>query len=284
MDKIIACVDRELDLPTVCDHTLWAAHRLRAPVEFLHVLDRHPERAQRVDVTGSIGLGTQESLLDELSALDAQRSKIALQHGRLLLEAAKARVAEADSERVTIRQRHGALIETLTEIEPEAQLFVMAQHHHAGDLAKRHLDHNLERVVRSVHRPLLVAAPDFKVPQGCLVAFDGSPTGRTIVQVVATSPLLRGLATHVVTVRSDSTATRQQLAWAAETLQRSVATPITALIAGEPETALEDYATEHGLELLVMGAYGHSRVRHLIVGSTTTTILRTSTRAVLVMR
>nr|MDQ3335507.1 universal stress protein [Myxococcota bacterium] len=230
MEKIIACVDRQVDLPTVCDHAVWAARRLGGPLEFLHVLDRHPERAPRVDMTGSIGLGTQESLLDELSDLDMQRSKLAQEHGRLLLESAKARAGEdaarvpADAQpvRATGRQRHGSLVDTLTDLEPEAQLFVMAQHHRAGDLSKRHLDHNLERVVRSVHRPLLVAAPTFQAPRGYLVAFDGSPTGRAIVQAVAKSHLLRGLAAHIVTIGGDSTATRQQLAWAAEIFHTSL--------------------------------------------------------------
>ena len=39
-----------------------------------------------------------------------------------------------------------------------------------------------------------------------------------------------------------------------------------------------------GAALLVMGAYGHSRIRHLIVGSTTTTLLRLSEVPVLVLR
>lgn len=29
---------------------------------------------------------------------------------------------------------------------------------------------------------------------------------------------------------------------------------------GEVESALHDYQTEHGIDLLVMGAYGHSRI------------------------
>ncbi len=36
--------------------------------------------------------------------------------------------------------------------------------------------------------------------------------------------------------------------------------------------------------MLVMGAYGHSRLRHLIVGSITTTLLRIATVPVLVLR
>ena len=43
-------------------------------------------------------------------------------------------------------------------------------------------------------------------------------------------------------------------------------------------------AEEIDADLIVMGAYGHSRIRHLIVGSTTTTLLRLSQVPVLILR
>ncbi|WP_426148757.1 universal stress protein [Polaromonas sp. DSR2-3-2] len=45
-----------------------------------------------------------------------------------------------------------------------------------------------------------------------------------------------------------------------------------------------NYLKAHAVDLLVIGAYGHSRVRQLIMGSTTTTLLRTSPVPVLVLR
>ncbi|SDK80999.1 universal stress protein, partial [Billgrantia gudaonensis] len=44
------------------------------------------------------------------------------------------------------------------------------------------------------------------------------------------------------------------------------------------------YQAEHDIDLLVMGAYGHSRIRHLLVGSTTTAMLRQAERSVLLLR
>jgi hypothetical protein len=58
----------------VIDGAAWAALRLDAPLKFLHVLERHPERASVSDYSGAIGLGAQDSLLDELSQLDEQRA------------------------------------------------------------------------------------------------------------------------------------------------------------------------------------------------------------------
>jgi nucleotide-binding universal stress UspA family protein len=35
---------------------------------------------------------------------------------------------------------------------------------------------------------------------------------------------------------------------------------------------------------MIMGAYGHSRIRHLLIGSTTTAMLRRSTIPLLLLR
>ena len=48
----------------------------------------------------------------------------------------------------------------------------------------------------------------------------------------------------------------------------------TELAAGRPiGRVLEDYATARRLDLLVMGGYGHSRVREFILGGATKSIL-----------
>ena len=44
---------------------------------------------------------------------------------------------------------------------------------------------------------------------------------------------------------------------------------------GEPDKVIGEAVAEDHIDLLVMGAYGHSHIRHLIVGSTTTAMIRT---------
>ncbi len=57
-----------------------------------------------------------------------------------------------------------------------------------------------------------------------------------------------------------------------------------ALVQGDVEPALHKYQASHGVDLLVMGAYGHSRIREFLVGSTTTSMIRTSTSPLLLLR
>ncbi|MGB5960972.1 MAG: universal stress protein [Coleofasciculaceae cyanobacterium] len=49
--------------------------------------------------------------------------------------------------------------------------------------------------------------------------------------------------------------------------------PICSLIEGNAEVAIAQYAEAAKINLLMMGAYGHNRIGHLVIGSTTTQFL-----------
>mgnify|MGYP002039258621 FL=1 len=53
---------------------------------------------------------------------------------------------------------------------------------------------------------------------------------------------------------------------------------------GDAEKVLSDYVKDQQIDVLIMGAYGHSRIRQLLVGSTATTMLRTSSIPILLLR
>jgi nucleotide-binding universal stress UspA family protein len=53
---------------------------------------------------------------------------------------------------------------------------------------------------------------------------------------------------------------------------------------GDPEAVIGEYVRTAGIDLLVMGAYGHSQVRRLLVGSTTSTMIRTCLVPVMLFR
>jgi nucleotide-binding universal stress UspA family protein len=60
--------------------------------------------------------------------------------------------------------------------------------------------------------------------------------------------------------------------------------PFCALVEGEPERAISQYVTDQAIHLLLMGAYGHRRIRHLVIGTTTIQTLRSSDIPVLLFR
>ncbi|AEC19655.1 hypothetical protein PT7_1115 [Pusillimonas sp. T7-7] len=284
MNKVFACIDGAKQTESVCDYAIWAANRLGVTLEFLHVLDRHPEKAAVSDLSGSIGLDAQETLLTQLADLDEQRSKLAQEHGRQILDTAKRRTQAAGFETVETRQRHGSLIEAAQDVQPEARLYVLGQHEQTANSSRSYFDHNAERVVRSLERPVLVSKGVFHQPDKFLIAFDGSATGHKMVQTVAASPLLKSLSCHIVMVGDDTPKQQQELAWARDVMAEAQFDVTAQLKQGEPESDLRDHIVANDIDLLVMGAYGHSRIREFIMGSTTTILLRTSPVPALIMR
>lgn len=285
MNKVYACIDGLANSACVIDWAAWSALRLDAPLELLHVLARSPLPPPVTDYSGAIGLGAQEALLVELSELDAQRGKLAQEAGRQLLAEARLRAASAGVERLDARLRHGELLDSVLELEPDARLFVLGQHYRASGASKIHLDHHVERVIRAVKRPVLVAtgAP-FEAPKLFVIAFDGSPTGHKTIATVARSPMLKGLPVVLAMAGADTPLARQQLEDARLALAAAGFEAYAALLPGAPEEVLPAFLKAQGASLLVMGAYGHSRIRQLMVGSTTTTLLRLSEVPVLILR
>jgi nucleotide-binding universal stress UspA family protein len=282
--RVMACLDASVYTDPVVDHAAWAARRLSAGLTFLHVLDRKPAHPPEADFSGNIGMDTQAELLAELVELDARNSKIAIRQGRELLNHARVRAEQAGVTEPDAIQRHGTLADTLTEMEAQVRLFVIGKRGEAADFNSGHLGANLERVVRSVHRPLLVASRQFKPVERFAIAFDGSPTTRKCVEMVAMSPLLKGLSCLLIFAGKETADNRKALDWARELLKGADFEPDEAVVPCDAEKVITDQVSNNNIDLLVMGAYGHSRIRHLIVGSTTTAILRNCHIPVLLLR
>lgn len=282
-EQVMAAIDGSTFSAGVCDYAAWASQALGAPLTFLHAVDNHPQTAE-ADLSGHIGLGAREHLLEELAQLDERRARVAREQGRLMLEAARERAVEAGVAEPGTRQRNGTLVETLEELQEEMRLLVIGKRGERAHQDSGHLGSNLERVVRSLRRPILMVPQRFKAPERVMIAFDGSQTARKGVEMLARSPLFEGIPVHVVIVGAETGDNRAQLDWALETLRGAGHEAEGAIRAGEVEATLRAYKEENAIDLLVMGAYGHSRIRQLLVGSTTTAMLRRARVPVLLLR
>ncbi len=282
MTQVMACIDGSTQAAAVCDCAVWASQRLGAPLSLLHVLDqqRYPLSG---DFSGIIGLGSREFLLEELASLDEKRNKLALEEGRMMLDAARQRAVKAGVE-PTLRHRHGDLVESLRELEGDIRLLVIGKQGEDSGSEVQLIGSQLESVIRTMHRPILVTPADFKAPASAMLAFDASATSRKGVEMLVASPLLKDMPIHLVTVSSDTHEARAALDAARDKLADAGFEVHVAILEGEVEARLRDYQAEHAIELLVMGAYGHSRIRQFFVGSTTTNMLRSATTPLLLLR
>ena len=281
MTNIFACIDGSPAMTAVCDAAAWAATNTGLPITLLHVLEKNEFEGQ-ADLSGNIGLGSREHLLKELAELDHQRSRLAQEQGRMLLESAQGYLTGLGITEIEPLQRHGQLVETTQELSSGMRMLIMGRQGtaHAHEL----IGSNIENVIRTLPNPIMVVQPGFQTPSRFLFAYDASPTAKKVLELIASSPLLKGLACDLVMVGEPGDAHERQLAQARQVLKSAGVEVDARLLQGEVAPSICQYAAEAGINLIVMGAYGHSRIRQFIVGSTTTGILKTTKASLLLLR
>ena len=182
-----------------------------------------------------------------------------------------------------LTHRHGGIVETIIEREAGAELVVIGKRGASADFAKGHLGSKVERVVRQSAQPVLVASRSFKQPDAAVVAFDGGPSARKAVAYVATSPLMSRTRLHVVMAGREDRDSADRLSWARELLATNPEATVS-IKEGKAEDVIASEVAATNAQMLIMGAYGHSALRGLLVGSTTTQMIRSCTIPVLLFR
>lgn len=281
--KIVAFIDGSIYSESVCHNAAWIAARTGAAVELIHVLGQRDTSGKR-DHSGAIALGARTALLQELAELDAQRSKLMSHRGRAILDDARAILDKDGVTDITTRLRHGDVVEAVAEVEGDARVIIVGKRGEDADFAKGHLGSNLERIVRTSQKPVYVASRVFKPVTKVLVAFDGGASAMKAVDHIARSPLFAGLDIHVVTVGNETPDLRKGLENAKAMLKAAGLDAQTTILPGQPEKALADLVEQNSFDMLVMGAFGHSRIRSLMIGSTTTAMIRSCKVPVVLMR
>ncbi|HAQ58189.1 MAG TPA: universal stress protein UspA [Opitutae bacterium] len=284
MTNILACTDGSIYASSVYNHTAWAAAKMSASVHVLHMLNPHHEDPVKADTSGSIGLGAKSALLAEIVELEAARAKVARKHGEVILEDAMTQLRAAGVEQIVADQKHGRLSDSIDNYERDADLVVIGKRGNHADFAAGHIGHNLERVVRSCQHPVLVASREFSKMERFILAFDGGSSSKKAVQYAANNPLLQGMKCHLLSIGKGSDKLKAALDEAKRSLSEAGFDVSAEIRDGEPDKVIGEAVAEDHIDLLVMGAYGHSHIRHLIVGSTTTAMIRTVQIPVLLFR
>lgn len=283
MSKVVCCIDGSPISISVCDGGAWASQRLDTPLKLLHVLEK-PVAPATADLSGAIGLGSREHLLDELTGLDEERGRRALEEGKQMLEIAAQRAREDGVTDITRQQRHGDLVETLRELEDSTRLLVMGRLGAGHEPEAHEVGSHLEKLVRLVHRPILVTVGRFAEPGNFMLAYDGGASSEKALRLVCDSPLLQGLPCHLVMVGAASGKRSKQLARAQARLIDSGFEVRASLADGEVQPSLARYARDNDIHLMAMGAYGHAHVWEMLFGSRTTQIVGNSEIPLLLLR
>lgn len=169
-------------------------------------------------------------------------------------------------------------------MEAEAAMVVIGKRGEGADFAKLHLGSNLERIARSSRKPIFVASRAFKPIKSFLIAFDGDASSMKAVDHVARSRLFEDLSCRLLMVGQTTAESQKRLHDAGSILQAGGYSVRAEIVAGQPDAVITRTVETEGIDLLVMGAYGHSRIRSLVIGSTTTEMIRSCKVPVMLFR
>ena len=264
---------------TAIAYGVYFARKLNAQLTGLHVVDIRLIRGPVfTDISGSIGLPPYQEFLPAIeSGLDA-KADVILQDFRGQCEAAG---VHPETLKVT-----GVIDETIIEEGSKCCDWILlaqrGEHFHIDGGAI--LGSTAQSVVRRSGKPVLVTPEHFREIKSMAVAYDGSAPAHKALKLAAELSKQTAWPLSVVMVTADR-ASEENISKKAEALLSDFKMDSAAtILKGKEDKALLQFIREGTVELLVMGAYGHNRLRELLVGSTTSSVIRKSTIPVLLTR
>ena len=283
-EHVLACIDGSAVTGSVCDYAAWYASKLGISIALLHVSD--VAASIRRDLSGAIGINSRQSLLDELSELDEQRAQVVNSYSNALVQDAKSHIQSGFKDiNVCIYQRRGKLLPAIEHFQAKNRAIVMGRRGEDHKNSRINIGSQIETVARASNIPVLICSEKFKEPQSYMVAFDGSKTAMNAVHMLAKNNLLKGLQGHIVMVGHDNEASKKSL-------DKAVAQLTTAgfnvdahqLSELDAVDGLLRFQLDNNIDIIVVGAYGRSKLQHLFLGSTTTEIIASTLSPVLLVR
>lgn len=264
---------------TAVAYGIYIAPKLGVQLTGLHVVDvRLMQGPVFTDISGSIGLPPYQEFLPAIeSSLEAKAESI-LKEFREQCEAAG---IHPETKKIT-----GVIDESIIEEGRRCCDWILlaqrGEHFHIGSGAI--LGSTAQSVVRRSGKPVLVTPERFQQINRMALAYDGSAPAENALTLAADLSARAAWPLSVVIITDDQ-AVAAELSGKTEAFLETRGVERTLLILkGKEDKELLKFIREGTVDLLVMGAYGHNRLRELILGSTTSSVIRKSTIPVLLTR
>jgi len=275
--RILVALDGSDHAEAALQYALWLAARLQAGLIGLHVIDIvSVEGSFLHDISGSLGF---EPYLD----FSAKMREALQERGRVLLEAFAARCTERGISCDTTLGM-GVIANEICDQARMADLVVVGHRGVNEQFSSGLLGSTTESVTRKSPRPVLVCPMRFASIQRPLLAYDGSPRASAAMHAAAELASALALPLTVVHVARDEAGDGKVLDEARRYLQSYDLTVGYEMVRGYPHERIVEVIRERGYDLLFLGAYGHSRIIEMVLGSTTEFLLRNSSCPVFLAR
>jgi len=279
VNKILVCVDGSKLSQAVCDYGIDIAKKFDLPLVLLNVIE-HSNISKKVDLSGSIGLGSKDDLLDQLANEEMIKSKQQIAKGKTVLKDMVEYVKSQGFENCTTLQKHGTLYETLDDLSYDLKIAVIGLKGESNSPIGSHI----EELIRTVNIPIFLINKEFEPINSMLMAYDGSKYAKKAIKIGKQNPIFPDIQRHLVNVNNNEAASKELLSEAKELFANANIDIQTASLKGDSVESLLEYQQKNSLDIIAMGAYSHNRFRSAIFGSFTSQMLANSQVPLLLFR
>jgi nucleotide-binding universal stress UspA family protein len=183
--------------------------------------------------------------------------------------------------------RLGSMVDIFEDFKKDAtglDLIVLGRRGTNADHAKGELGSTVERILHASTCPCLIVPNKFHELRKVLIAYDNSEPVNRALHFVERNEFFSDCEIHILTV-NPSDITHDKFDQVCDMLRNVAKLNIVACErTGEVVDAIDNYSRENNMNLLIIGAYSHSAIRHLFVGSSTLEIVRRSNIPVVTFR
>lgn len=279
MNKILICLDGSNLSKAVCDYGICIATNLNLPLVLLNVVE-HSHISKKVNLSGNIGLGSKDDLLNELANEEMNESKQQILKGKAVLKEMEEYVKSQNFTNYTTLQKHGTLYETLDELSNDLRIAIIGL---KGE-SSSNIGSQVEELIRTLSIPILLVNKEFTPIDSMLMAYDGSEYANKAIKIAKQNPIFPNVKKYIVNVNKDILVSTKILDDAKELFLNVDIDVETKSLSGDSVEAILQYQKENNLNIIVMGAYSHNRFRSAIFGSFTTKMLLDSRVPLLLFR
>lgn len=259
------------------EYGLYLSSLFSAELTGLNVIDvRSLEGPFLSDISGSLGFSPYQNYLPKFQQILEERRELILEDFRKL--------CEIKSVQPKIKRHTGIISNIIAEEAKRVDLVIIAQRGEHEKWSSGLLGSTTESVVRKSPRPVLVTPNLFRSFSNVLIAYDGGIEGNKALKTACElfAPLNITLTVVFATIQEDA---YKELKSEVEEFIGPYHLNIELVwLKGEAGKEILNYAENNAIDLIVMGAFSHSRIHDLILGGTTAFVIRKSTIPILLNR
>lgn len=280
MNRVIACIDSSPCIDAVAEAAVWVAKQTQRELVLLQILDYYPASYHLGEISGVIGFESNAMLLKELAELEQKQSELALDYSNNLLKHISELIEKQYGLTSTKIQEKGDFLEQSFNILHENDVVIIGRVGERAAEKNKPIGSNVENFIRGANCTVITVGEHFEAPKRFIFAYEYSPTCQKMLQRIAQSDLLKKLQCHLLYVGDHP----EMLTEPEKYLTEAGLDVISIYRYGDVAQNILEYQREHDIQLIVLGAFSHSKIHQFFLGSITTSIFRNANVPLLVAK